>query len=56
MPPHDARAFHDALQSRYAAAPERLAYHQYAGATHFLSETEWEDAMGRVVEWVLRFG
>lgn len=41
--------------SRYASAPERLAYHEYRGGTHFFSEDDWEDAMRRTIEWVLRF-
>jgi uncharacterized protein len=56
VPPHAARAFHRELESRYAGAPERLAYHEYPGGTHFFTAEDWEDAMARTIEWVLRFG
>ena len=54
VPPAAARAFHRELEPRYATAPERLAYHEYRGGTHFFTEDDWEDAMRRTIEWVLR--
>jgi len=56
VPPDAARAFHRELEARYASAPERLAYHEYPGGTHFsFTEEDWEDAMRRTIEWVLRW-
>ncbi|HYO74901.1 MAG TPA: alpha/beta fold hydrolase [Thermoanaerobaculia bacterium] len=55
VPPDAARAFHRELEPRYASVPERLAYHQYPDATHFLPEEAWIDALDRTIAWVLRF-
>lgn len=54
VPPAAAREFHHALESRYAGAPDRLSYHEYPGAVHAMKEEEWDDAMERLIEWVLR--
>jgi pimeloyl-ACP methyl ester carboxylesterase len=56
VPPDAARAFHRALEPRYAEAPERLQYHEYPGETHFFTPDAWEDAMQRTIAWVLKFG
>jgi pimeloyl-ACP methyl ester carboxylesterase len=55
VPPDAARAFHRTLEPHYASAPERLAYHEYRDATHFLPEGAWNDALERTIAWVLRF-
>ena len=56
VPPTAAREFHRALESRYSGAPERLAYHEYAGAVHAMKEEEWHDAIERLIAWVLEYG
>jgi uncharacterized protein len=53
VPPDAARAFHQDLEPRYESAPDRLAYHEYPGETHFLSAATWENAMARTIAWVL---
>ena len=50
-----ARRFVSRLQPLYARSPERLAYHEYPDAEHFMPEAEWNDLWGRTVSWFQRF-
>lgn len=52
VPPEKARAFHAALEERYRDVPERLRYREFAGATHFLTAAEWDEAIGATIDWV----
>ena len=56
VPPAAAREFHRALESRYSGAPARLGYHEYPGAVHAMKEEEWNDAIERLIAWVLEYG
>ncbi|HEX7151926.1 MAG TPA: hypothetical protein VF618_10595 [Thermoanaerobaculia bacterium] len=56
VPPHDARAFHEALTPHYAAQPERLRYQDLPGAAHLLSAAEWDVCIDATIAWVLRWG
>jgi len=55
VPAEPARQFVRALTPRYAPNPERLAYHEYPDAEHFMPEAEWNDLWGRTVDWFRRF-
>lgn len=55
VPPDAARAFHAALEPRYASAPERLAARELPGARHLVSAEEWDSMIDATVEWVLRW-
>jgi dienelactone hydrolase len=53
--PDDARALHEDLRPRYAAAPERLRYVEYPGEGHMFSEAAWHQAWDEVLTWFARF-
>lgn len=55
VPAQHARSFVQRLQPLYAGSPERLAYHEYPDAEHFMPEAEWNDLWGRTVDWFRRF-
>jgi dienelactone hydrolase len=56
VPPADVRALHAALVSRYAPAPERLRYIEYAGEEHMLpADGAGARARAEVTDWLDRF-
>ncbi len=55
VPPGATRAFHQRLTPSYASAPDRLAYIEFPGVDHDLSEHAWKQAVENMVAWFQRF-
>lgn len=53
--PAAARALHQALLPRYAAAPERLRYVEHENEPHLLTERAWHLAWADTLGWFDRF-
>jgi dienelactone hydrolase len=53
--PAAARSFHQRLTSFYASVPDRLAYIEFPGVDHDLSESAWRKAVENMVSWFHRF-
>jgi uncharacterized protein len=53
--PVAARTFHQRLTPFYASAPDRLAYIEFPGVDHDLSESAWREAVENMVTWFHRF-
>ncbi|PIQ24596.1 hypothetical protein COW36_11300 [bacterium (Candidatus Blackallbacteria) CG17_big_fil_post_rev_8_21_14_2_50_48_46] len=51
VPAQFARDFHQALQTYYAQAPERLAYFEYPESGHFMREEDWDLCWQRSISW-----
>lgn len=52
VPPHEARAFAEALRPLYAAWPDRLSYKEYPESSHFMREEDWNDLWSRSIAWL----
>ena len=55
VPPGATQAFHQRLTPSYATAPDRLAYIEFPGVDHDLSEHAWKQAVENMVAWFQRF-
>jgi uncharacterized protein len=55
VPPEAARQLHEALQPKYAEAPERLRYLELPGEEHMFSPEGWGKAWGETCAWFDRF-
>ncbi len=55
VPPETARQLHEALQPKYAEAPERLRYLELPGEEHMFSKDGWGQAWGETLAWFDRF-
>ena len=55
VPPQQARGFVDGLRPLYAAHPERLAYHEFPGEGHFISDASWDLVWAKTHDWMERW-